>query len=145
MANVFLFLQIKANCSPRSLKKSVVSDLIVIQANRLQKKQFDRKILFFHMFLTVFPLFMPKSKYLPSVFEHSLFFTERLEWLAPIALFKRVTESDSLRSLMTKEWREQFTLFEQQIALLLTKTSELLKNKWANSQHWFLFIFSLKI
>ena len=52
--------------------------------------------------LYVFPLFMPKSKSIPSVFAHSLFF-KQLEQFTSIALYKQATESDSLRSLMTKE------------------------------------------
>ena len=50
--------------------------------------------------MTVFPFFMPKS--------------ESLLWLFA-QLYKRVTVSNSLRSLMTKERREQFALFHEQI------------------------------
>ena len=56
------------------------------------------------MFLTVFPLFMPKSKLFPLLFAHLLFlktdlsdlllslvFKEQLEQFTPVALYKRAT------------------------------------------------------
>ena len=65
------------------------------------------------MFLTVFPLFMPKSKSLwslfsqllfsQSLFSQSLYFKEQHEQFDHIELYKRVTVSDSLWSLITKE------------------------------------------
>ena len=81
-----------------------------------------------------FPLFMSKSKLLPSLFGHSLSFKERLERFAPVVLYKRTTVSDSLWSLMTKERRERFALFQERIALSLTKTSESLEKQ--SSQPW---------
>ena len=66
-------------------------------------------------------------------FAHSLFRSKSLksksvcERFAPVALYKRATLSNSLRLLMTKERREQFALFHKRITLLLTKTSESLK------------------
>ena len=41
------------------------------------------------------------------------------ERIAPVALYKRLTMSDSLRSLMTKERREKFALFHEWIAFSL--------------------------
>ena len=73
------------------------------------------------MFLTVFLLFMPKSELLPSLFAYSIFFKEGLERFPHVALYKKATRSDSLRSLMTKERRECFALFHEQIVHLLTK------------------------
>ena len=55
------------------------------------------------MFLTVFPLFMPESKSLPSLFAHLLFFKDRLERYAPVALYKRTTMNDLHMLLMTKD------------------------------------------
>ena len=53
----------------RSLKKSNVSDSPMIRANCSQKTSESLlKIRIFRMFLTVFPLFMPKSELLPSLF-----------------------------------------------------------------------------
>ena len=49
------------------------------------------------------------------------------EKIAPVALYKRATVSDLLRSLMTKEQWEQFALFYEQITLSLKKTSESLE------------------
>ena len=80
------------------------------------------------MFLTLFPLFMPKIKSLPSLFAHWLFFKERLGGFTPITLYKGATVRDSLRSLMTKESQERFALFCKRIALLLTK-NELIAQK----------------
>ena len=61
------------------------------------------KFVFFVCFLQFFPFFRPKSELIPSLFAHSLFFKERLEHFAPVALYKRATVSDSLWLLMTKE------------------------------------------
>ena len=67
------------------------------------------------MFLTVFPLFIPKSEALPSLFAHLLFFKEPLEKFASVALYKRVNVSDLFRSLMTKS--------DRSAALFLTSKS----------------------
>ena len=45
---------------------------------------------------------MSACKSLPLLFAYSLFFKERLEWFAPVALYKRATVSDSLRPLYDK-------------------------------------------
>ena len=53
------------------------------------------------------------------------------EQIAPFVVYKRVTVSNSLRSLMTKEWWEQFALFHEQISLSFIrsqKTSDSLEN-----------------
>ena len=114
----------RANCSRHSLKKSDVSDLLVILSNSLQKTS-DSLEKF--VFLYVFDSF---SHFLSSRAIHSgcslliadaLFFKERLEQFTPIALYTRVTMINSLRSLMTKERRELFALFHERIALVLQK------------------------
>ena len=73
---------------------------------------------------------MGKSALLPSLFAQLLFFKEcpwanpsgrsglseqkgDREWFAPVTLYKRVTVSNSLRSLMTKEQWEWFPLFHE--------------------------------
>ena len=66
--------------------------------------------------------------FLKSYFKHmllSLFTKERSEWFAQVADVKRATMSDSLRPLMTKEWRERFTLFHEWIALSLIKNERI--------------------
>ena len=98
MANVFLFLQIKANCSPRSLKKSVVSDLIVIQANRLQKKNNSIvKFLFFICFWQFFPFLCPRANLShPSLNIPSFLQSDLSDWLPSLFLkeWLRVIHSD---------------------------------------------------
>ena len=92
------------NWSRRFLKNSNVRNSLVMGANCLQKTSASlKKIIFFHMFLTVFPLFMPKSELLPSLFTHLLFFKERIERFDPITLYKIVMVSNLLRLFMTKE------------------------------------------
>ena len=69
----------------------------------------------FCMFLQFFPLFVPKSKSIPSLFAQWRFFKERpranrseqksdREQFALVALFKRVTVSEPLSPLFSKEW-----------------------------------------
>ena len=74
------------------------------------------------MFLTFFPFLCPIANRSHRSSLISSFLKSYLS--TPIALYKRVTVSDLLRSLMTKEWQELFILFHEQIALLLTN------NKW---------------
>ena len=87
-----------------------------------------KKVVFFIMFFfTVFPLFMPKSELLSSLFADSLFTKEQITL---VTLFKRANLSDSLWSLLTKEQHDQFALFPERIAISLfrsQKTSDLLK------------------
>ena len=45
--------------------------------------------------------------------------------LRSVAVYKRVSLSDLLPSLMTKEWRERFALFHEQIALSLTNNEQI--------------------
>ena len=61
---------------------------------------------------------MPKSEWLLSLFTQSLFFCSHCslqksdpEAITPVVLYKRVTMSDSLPLLMTKEWQERFPFF----------------------------------
>ena len=64
------------------------------------------------VFLYVFDKFSPfYAQEQIATTDHWLFFRERLEGFAPVAFYKRATMSDCLRSLMTKERREPFTLF----------------------------------
>ena len=77
-----------------TLKTGDVSDS---SESLAKNERISRKIRIFRMFLTVFPRFMPKSESLLL-----LFFKERLERFAPVALYKKATVSDLLRSLMTK-------------------------------------------
>ena len=68
---------------------------------------------------------------------------EWIEWCAPIALYKRVTVckwftqvtrnkratvSDSLKSLVTREWQERFALFHEQITLSLFRSQQTSKS-----------------
>ena len=97
------------------------------------------KIEWFARHLKFSPLFMLKSKSLLFFFAQSIFFKEQ-PWVShsgcseqkidperftPVALYKRATVSDSLRSLMTKEWQDRFALFHERIALLLTKNEQI--------------------
>ena len=83
---------------------------------------FCSKSLIFHIFHVfdsfsqISPFFKPKNK--------SLFIKSKSEQIAPVALYKRATVSNSLSSLMTKEQRERYAIFHQRIALLLTKNEQ---------------------
>ena len=138
-----------ANCSCHSLKKSNVSDLFVIRVNRLQKQSdLLEKFIFFICYWQFFPFFMPKSESLPSLFAHLLFFKERLEQFSPIALYKRATVSDLLRSLMKKEQRDRFakvahdkratgafcSFSQANCSYSHKKQANCSKNRWANFQ-----------
>ena len=93
------------------------------------------KNLYFLYVFDSFPFFMPKSKSLPSLFPHSLFFKDRLERFAPVAHYKRATVSNSLRLIMTKDWWVRLAVFHERIALSLTKKrANRSKYRWANSQ-----------
>ena len=106
------------------LKKSVVSDSVMILANRssnlLQKTSDSLQKSILSMFLTVFPLLMPKEQIAPVALCSVAPFKERRERFAFADLYKRATVSNSLRSLMTKEWWERFALFHQRIAFSLS-------------------------
>ena len=71
-----------------------------------KKRAIRSKIfVFFNMFLTVFtafPLFMPKSASLPSLFAPSLFLKSDRSY-SLLSLYKRVTVNKSLPPLYTKE------------------------------------------
>ena len=103
-------------------------------------------------FLKFFPIFMPKNKLL---FAQSLFFKEKqwencsghsllqsdYEQFAPVALYKIAIVSYLLRSLMTKERREQFALSQEWIT---QKTDEQIPNpglEQASTPHHALFLF----
>ena len=105
----------KANCSRRSLSKSDVSDsLFFFRANdnfalfTLKNEQFATKFfLFFTIFYSFSLLFLflcpINSKSLLSLLALLLFFKEQHDRFAPVALYNRATESDSLPSLFTTE------------------------------------------
>ena len=76
-----------------------MSDLLIIWANHLQKWVIRLKICIFCAFFPFLCLRANPSHH--SLLIHSFF--KRLERLTSIALYKQATESDSLRSLMTKE------------------------------------------
>ena len=103
-----------------------MSDSFVILAKCSQKRQFARKNSYFCIFLTVFHCF---SSFLcpRAICSYHSLQKSHCERIAPIALYKRATVSVSLKSLMTKERQERFALFHERIALLLTKTIDLLK------------------
>ena len=89
-----------ANGSCPYLKKSDISDLLVIQGNRW------KKICIFHIFwqfFTAFPPFMPQSESLTSLLAPSLVFKEQQEQFAFVTLYKRANMRESLPSLITKE------------------------------------------
>ena len=130
------------------LKKSDVSDSIVIQANRSKKRAIRWKKRFFCRFS---PFLCQKSKSLPSLFTQSLFLKEWQEQFALIALYKRANVGESLTSFFTKEWlwaiRSGRLWQKSNGSNSLFFTSELLfrsfaykklvirlKNWWANSQ-----------
>ena len=93
----------------------------------MKNEQFTgRKSYFLYVFLC-FPLFMPKSKSLLSLFAPSFFFKERWERFAQVDLYKRATLSKLLLLLFTKERPWAIRYFWEQIALLHTKTSNSLK------------------
>ena len=103
--------------SCHSLQKSDVSDSLSLLFRKercewfardlsgllAKNERFTQKMCILCMFLTVFPLFMPQSESLLSLFTHFLFFKERLERFSPVSFYKRVTMSDSLWLLMKKE------------------------------------------
>ena len=73
----------------------------------LKYKQFTRKSSYFSYVLTSFhcfsSFFIFMSESLLLLFAHLLFFKERRERIAPVAIYKRATVRESLRSLMTKK------------------------------------------
>ena len=111
----------------RSLQKSD-RELFTCDSSESPSKMSD-SIEKIHIFLLLFPFFMPKRESLPSLFTQSLFFKDRFallplyksnrEQIAPVALYKRASVSDSRRLLMTKEWQERFALVHKRITLSL--------------------------
>ena len=73
---------------------------------------------------TVFHLFMPKSESLPVLFALLLFLKSNSEQIATVAFYKRVTVSDSLPLLFTKEPCEREPQFH---SLAHKKTSDSLE------------------
>ena len=92
-----------------------------------KKRAICSKNSYFSYVFDSFPLlFLLKSELLPSLFAHLLFFKERLKQFALVALYKRATMSDSLKSLMT------FSIANCSFAH--KKRANRCKNQWANSQ-----------
>ena len=126
-----------------------MSDLLIIWLNHLQKWVIRLKIC---IFCTFFPfLCLRANPSHQSLLIHSFF--KRLERFTSIALYKQATESDSLRSLMTKEqpwairsgrsWQKSDwsnLLCFMGVLLLCSfahkKWANHSKNWWANSQPW---------
>ena len=113
-SNVSLVIQTLRSLFKRFAHYSNVS--LVIQTFRSLFKHFARysnvsliiqtfcslfKRSYFSYIFNSFPLFIPKSESLLLLFAHLLFFKERLEQFSPVALYKRVTPRDSLKSLMS--------------------------------------------
>ena len=77
----------------------------------------------FSYVLDIFFPFYAQERIAPVAICQTLFFKEQLEQFSHIALYKRASVSDLLRSRMTKERREGFALLsESLIALSLTKS-----------------------
>ena len=71
----------------------------------------------------------------------SSLFTKEQPWgIAPIDHYKRATVSKLIVSIFKKEQQEQFTLIHEPISLSLF-WSQKTKNRWSNSQSWFLCVF----
>ena len=69
------------------------------------KKSYQHwKFLFFVCFWQFFPFFMPRANCFCCSPLICSFFIERLYRFASVALYKRATVNDLLRSLITKEW-----------------------------------------
>ena len=127
-----------ANCSHRFLKKSNMSDLLMNPENCSQKPSdlLKNSYLSYSMFLTVFycfPLFMPKSEWLPSLFVPS-------DWSdLLLSLFTTGDHEQIVNSLITKErlCMSDSLFFHEHITISLfrsQKTSDSLINQRANSQ-----------
>ena len=85
-----------------------MSDLLKIQANRLQKTSDSLKKLVFWYVFDSFPLFMPKSELLMLLFTHLLFSKELLDQFAPVFHCKRVTLA--IREILTMEKGDRVSL-----------------------------------
>ena len=99
-------------CSRRSLKRSDVSDSLVILANRLQKTRNSlEKFVFFVCFWQFFPFICPRANSSSSsLLIHSFLKSNLSNWLP---------------SLFTKERQERFTHFHERIALSITKNKRI--------------------
>ena len=98
----------------------------MIQAHCSEKQAIRSKNLYFLYVIDRFsPFFLPMSKLLQSLFTHTLFVKERHVQFAQVAHDKRVTVSNLLTLLFTKEQQEQFALLHQGIDLSLTKNERI--------------------
>ena len=88
-----------ANRSRRSLKKGDITDLLVMLANRSQKRAICLKKFLFLVVVDSFsllsPFFMSKSESVPSLFAPSLFFTSK-------SFFRSQKTSNSLEKPMSE-------------------------------------------
>ena len=103
-------------------KKERISDLFMICSFALKKRAICCKKIrsfhnFFDSFFTVIPLFMLKSKSLPSLFAPFFVWKERQEQFSLFALYKRATVSDKLPPLLKKEQNSESLVFCEQIAI----------------------------
>ena len=106
----------------------------MIQAHCSEKQAIRSKNLYFLYVIDRFsPFFLPMSKLLQSLFTHTLFVKERHVQFAQVAHDKRVTVSNLLTLLFTKEQQEQFALLHQGI-FRSQKISESLENRLVNFQ-----------
>ena len=104
------------------------------------KKRVHRSKNSLFMFLTVFPLFMSKSKSFPSLFAHLLLFKERFEQFAPMAIYKRVTNDHERFAQVAHDKRatgEKCSFSPVNCSFTHKKWANCSKNQWANSQPWF--------
>ena len=101
-----------ANRSRWSFKKSNISDLLVIQANRSQKRASRLKKF---RYCVVFPLFMPKSKSHQSL--SPSFLKSNREQITPVVLYKRATGVIAL----FHKWIDLFLFGSQKMSKLLKK------------------------
>ena len=88
-------------------------------------------------FFSAFPLFMPKSESLLSLFAQPLFFKEQQECFALIALYKGVTISNLLPSIITNERPWVISYFSWENRSIAHKKQAIgLKNWRAKFQPW---------
>ena len=88
----------------RSLKMSDVSDPLVNPANWSKKRAIHWQNSYFsYVFWQFSTFFIPESESLTLLFAHLLFFKERLERFAPIAIYQRATMSDLLTWLFRSQ------------------------------------------
>ena len=113
-----------------------MSDLLVIRANRSQKRAIrtkNKKNRIFCMFLTVFSFLCPRTNHSRHSSLSRSFFKEWHGIFDHVSLYKRATVRESLRSLITNErpWA-----ICSRCSFAHKKRVIRSKNRWANSQPW---------